>query len=48
MAARLQAARLAFGEVVDHVLAEVKRQPNEVFAASVPYLMLAGQLAAGW
>jgi len=48
MAARLQAVRLAFGKVVDHVMAEVKRHPNEVFAGSVPYLMLAGQLAAGW
>ncbi|MFZ2987389.1 acyl-CoA dehydrogenase C-terminal domain-containing protein, partial [Ideonella sp.] len=48
MAARLTAARLAFLEVVDFVVAKVRTQPNEVFAGSVTYLMLAGNLVAGW
>jgi hypothetical protein len=30
------------------VAANTKAQPNDVFAGSVPYLMLAGNLMAGW
>ncbi len=48
MAKRLRAARAAFEEVVDFVAGGTKAQPNAVFAGSVPYLMLAGHLMAGW
>ncbi|MBK1685672.1 acyl-CoA dehydrogenase [Rhodoferax fermentans] len=48
MAKRLAAARLAFIEVVDFVSGNTKAHPNAVFAGSVPYLMLAGNLMAGW
>ncbi len=48
VAQRLQAARLAFVDVVDFVARQTKTAPNAVFAGSVPYLMLAGNLAAGW
>ncbi len=44
----LAAARLAFLEVVDFVAGQTKAHPNAVFAGSVPYLMLAGNLMAGW
>ena len=46
--ARLKAARVAFLDVVDFVVAQSKANPNAVFAGSVPYLMLAGNLMAGW
>jgi 3-(methylthio)propanoyl-CoA dehydrogenase len=45
---RLMAARLAFEEVVAFMVAKAKAQPNAVFAGAVPYLMLTGQLLAGW
>ncbi len=45
---RLQAARKAFLDVVDFVAGRTKASPNAVFAGSVPYLMLAGNLMAGW
>jgi hypothetical protein len=48
VARRLQAARTAFLEVVDFVVQQGKASPNAVFAGSVPYLMLAGNLMAGW
>ena len=48
MAQRLQAAREAFLVVVDFVAGNTKASPNAVFAGSVPYLMLAGNLMAGW
>ena len=48
MATRLQAAREAFLEVVGFVASNSKASPNAVFAGSVPYLMLAGNLMAGW
>ena len=48
LAGHLAQARQAFLEVVDYVVAHTKAQPNEVFAGSVPYLMLAGNLVAGW
>jgi len=44
----LTAARLAFLDVVDFVVAGGRTDPNAVFAGSVPYLMLAGNLVAGW
>ncbi|MDR6538005.1 acyl-CoA dehydrogenase [Variovorax soli] len=45
---RLKAAREAFVDVVDFVAGRTKAAPNAVFAGSVPYLMLAGNLVAGW
>jgi alkylation response protein AidB-like acyl-CoA dehydrogenase len=45
---RLRAARLAFLDVVAFVVERGKNDPNAVFAGSVPYLMLAGNLMAGW
>jgi hypothetical protein len=45
---RLTAARLAFVEVVDFIAANTRSNPNAAFAGSVPYLMLAGNLMAGW
>jgi alkylation response protein AidB-like acyl-CoA dehydrogenase len=48
LAAQLKAARESFLQVVDFVVANVKTKPNDVFAGSVPYLMLAGNLMSGW
>jgi hypothetical protein len=48
MARRLTAAREAFEDVVKFVAGRTKASPNEVFAGSVPYLLLAGNLVAGW
>ena len=48
VAKRLKVARLAFLDVVNFVAANTKTRPNDVFAGSVPYLMLAGNLMAGW
>jgi alkylation response protein AidB-like acyl-CoA dehydrogenase len=45
---RLRAARQAFVDVVAFVVEQGKSDPNAVFAGSVPYLMLAGNLMAGW
>ena len=44
----LTAARLAFIDVVNFVAGNTKASPNAVFSGSVPYLMLAGNLMAGW
>jgi len=48
MARRLQAAREAFVQVVDFVAAQASGNPAAAYAGSVPYLMLAGNLMAGW
>ena len=48
VAKHLTAARLAFIDVVDFVAGNTKASPNAVFSGSVPYLMLAGNLMAGW
>jgi len=48
VAKRLKAARVAFVDVVNFVAGNTKASPNAVFAGSVPYLMLAGNLMAGW
>jgi hypothetical protein len=48
MAKRLAAARKAFLDVVDFIASNSKSSPNAAFAGSVPYLMLAGNLVAGW
>jgi hypothetical protein len=46
--ANLSHARQAFEAVVDYLAATGKGNLNAVFAGSVPYLMLAGNLVAGW
>jgi hypothetical protein len=48
MRQHLAAAREAFVRAVDFVAGNTKAHPNAVFAGSVPYLMLAGNLMAGW
>ena len=48
VAKRMQAARLALLDVIDFVAGNSKASPNAVFAGSVPYLMLAGNVVAGW
>ncbi len=48
MAQRLKAAREAFLQVVDFVVANFKANPNAVFAGSVGYLFLTSNLVAGW
>jgi len=48
MAKRLKAAREAFVEVVDFIAANGKSNPNAAYSGSVPYLMLTGNLVAGW
>ena len=48
MAKRLAAGRTAFLDAVAFVAGQTKAQPNAVFAGSVPYLMLAGTVVAGW
>jgi 3-(methylthio)propanoyl-CoA dehydrogenase len=46
--ANLSHARQALEAVVDYLTAHGKSDVNAVFAASVPYLMLAGNVVAGW
>jgi len=48
MARRLDAGRQALVDVVEYVVREGKERPNAVYAGSVPYLMLAGTVVAGW
>ncbi|ABE45055.1 acyl-CoA dehydrogenase [Polaromonas sp. JS666] len=48
VARRLKAAREALVDVVEFVAGNTKASPNAVFAGSVPYLMLAGNVVAGW
>jgi 3-(methylthio)propanoyl-CoA dehydrogenase len=48
MGRRLRAAREALEQVVGFVVGNAKASPAAVFAGSVPYLMLAGNLVAGW
>ncbi len=48
MAKRLKTAREAFIDVVNFVAGNTKASPNAVFSGSVPYLLLAGNLMAGW
>ena len=48
MLKRLSAAREAFVQVVEFVAGNTKASPNAVFAGSVPYLMLSGNVIAGW
>jgi len=48
MLRQLSAARVAFVEVVDFIATNTRANPNAAFAGSVPYLMLAGNVMAGW
>ena len=48
VAQRLKAAREAFVDVVEFMAAQSRSNPNAVYAGSVPYLMLSGNLMAGW
>ena len=48
VAGPLKAAREALSSAVDYVLANAAGKTNAVFAAAVPYLMLAGTTLAGW
>ncbi|MFC4924079.1 MULTISPECIES: acyl-CoA dehydrogenase [Delftia] len=48
VARQLAAARQAFVEAVHFVSGQARAEPNAVYAGSVPYLMLAGNLVAGW
>jgi 3-(methylthio)propanoyl-CoA dehydrogenase len=48
MARRLKAGRQAFLDAVNFVVSQGKTSPNAVFAGSVPYLMLAATVVAGW
>ena len=48
VAKRLKAARQALVDVIEFVVDFGKNSPNVVFAGSVPYLMLAGNVVAGW
>ncbi|WP_028998807.1 acyl-CoA dehydrogenase [Azohydromonas australica] len=48
VAVRLRAAREAFLEAVEFIATRAKPQPDAAYAGSVPYLMLAGNLVAGW
>lgn len=44
----LRASRADYLAVVDFIAAQAKGNPNVAYAGSVPYLMLAGNLVAGW
>ncbi len=48
MLQRLRAGREAFEDAVRFVAGQTKASPNAVFAGSVPYLMLGGNVVAGW
>lgn len=48
IADRLSRSRAAFQTVVDYLLETGKQDVNAAFAGGVPYLMLAGNLIAGW
>ena len=48
VATRLAASVQDFVQAVDFIAANSKTAPNAAYGASVPYLMLAGNLVAGW
>ena len=48
MAKRLEAGRQAFDDVIDFIVQTAASDPNAAYAGSVPYLMLAGNVLAGW
>ena len=48
VAAALAQARKTFTDVLEFMLAQGQKNPAAAYAGSVPYLMLAGNLVAGW
>jgi alkylation response protein AidB-like acyl-CoA dehydrogenase len=48
MRVRLRAAREAFEDAVDFIVARSRTDPSAAYAGSVPYLMLAGNVVSGW
>lgn len=48
LASALKPAREAFETVVAHIAKTGRSDPNAAFGAAVPYLMLSGNLVAGW
>jgi len=48
IAHRLEAARQALDDVIAFIVQAAANQPNAAYAGSVPYLMLAGNVLAGW
>ena len=48
IAQRLTAARASLLDVVNFMVEAASHQPNAAYAGSVPYLMLAGNVMAGW
>jgi len=48
IAKRLEAGRQAFDDVIDFIVQSAASDPNVAYAGSVPYLMLAGNVLAGW
>ena len=48
MLKRLKAARAAFVDTVEFIAGQAKADPNAIYAGSVNYLMLSGNLMAGW
>ncbi|MCE4553309.1 acyl-CoA dehydrogenase [Roseateles cellulosilyticus] len=48
MLKQLRASRDDFLAAVEFIASHAKPQPNAAYAGSVPYLMLAGNLVAGW
>jgi hypothetical protein len=48
MLKRLKAARAAFVDTVEFIAGQAKADPNAIYDGSVNYLMLAGNLMAGW
>ena len=48
MASSLKAAREAFQSAAQFIAANASANPNAAFAGSVPYLMLTGNVMAGW
>ncbi len=48
MRIQLAQGRRALAAVVEFVVAQARRDPNSVFAGSVPYLKLAGIVLGGW
>jgi 3-(methylthio)propanoyl-CoA dehydrogenase len=48
IAKRLEAGRQAFDDVIDFIVQTAASDPNAAYAGSVPYLMLAGNVLAGW
>ncbi|TAN09097.1 MAG: acyl-CoA dehydrogenase [Burkholderiaceae bacterium] len=48
VARQLGRARAAFADAVRFIAGQAERDPNAAYGGSVPYLMLAGNLFAGW